>query len=78
MGSKRVFSVLLHTSWPDPFGSVTTCWQSEGSNFQPGAGEAREPWAPWPPGKCESVRAHVQVIQDQSSRCSCPCISGGF
>lgn len=48
MGTKRVFSALLHTSWPDPFGSVTTCWQSEESNFWPGAGEAREPWAPRP------------------------------
>lgn len=53
MGTKRVFSALLHTSWPDPFGSVTTWWQSEGSSFRPGAGEAREPWAPQLPGKCE-------------------------
>lgn len=56
MGTKRVFSALLHMSWPDPFGSVTTCWQSEESNFRPGAGEAREPQA------SVRVRAHAQVI----------------
>lgn len=31
------------TSWPDPFGSVTTCWQSGENSFWPSQGWVGKP-----------------------------------
>lgn len=70
--TERVFSALIQTSWPDPSGSETTCWQSGESSFRPGSGRGAR--APQSPGKCEGVeclRTHTQV-QFRTRQHVCP------
>lgn len=40
-GNKEDFSALVLTGWPDPLGSVTTCWRSGENGFH----RVREGWA---------------------------------